>query len=158
MSIGSHQSANSKTDTWLTPPDLTARLGYFDLDPCPAPDPKPFETATEYCQDGLKEDWFGRVWMNPPYGNKLEVWLRKMSEHNVGMALIFARTETKAFQEYVFPKASGILFFNGRLHFWKPNGTRARGNAGAPSVLISYGMEDLYKLKTLSDLGKVVKL
>jgi hypothetical protein len=35
-------------------------------------------------------------------------WLKKMSRHNTGTALIFARTETEAYHEFVWPHASGI--------------------------------------------------
>lgn len=45
--IGGHQSAASKTDEWLTPPEILAALGgweSFDLDPA-APIVQPYPTA-----------------------------------------------------------------------------------------------------------------
>lgn len=56
--------------------------------------------------------------------------------------------------------ASGMLFFEGRLTFHKPNGDRARNgaNSGGPSVLIAYGPEAQSRLTKLTDLGVFVSL
>ena len=36
--IGSHTRAvRGRTDDWLTPPEIIAALGRFDLDPCASP-------------------------------------------------------------------------------------------------------------------------
>ena len=47
MAIGSHQSANMKTDEWLTPPEIIKALGPFDLDPC-SPINRPWDTARKH--------------------------------------------------------------------------------------------------------------
>jgi hypothetical protein len=52
--------------------------------------------------------------------------------------LVFARTDTKAFQNHVWPKATSLFFIAGRLSFFHANGIQG-GTAGAPSVLIAYG-------------------
>lgn len=138
--IGSHHSATSTTDEWLTPPQLLATLGRFDLDPC-SPIDRPWPTAEKHytvLDNGLRRPWEGRVWLNPPYSNA-GPWLRRLAEHGDGMALIFARTETSAWHEHVWPHASGILFLRGRLNFHFVDGRRADANAGAPSALIAYG-------------------
>lgn len=147
MAISSHEKPNKGlTDTWLTPPWLLKRLGNFDLDPCPSNG-----------IGGLDIEWKGRVWLNPPYSKNYH-FMKKMAEHKNGMALVFARTETKWFQKYVFPFADSILFFNKRLKFYKEDGTEAKGNAGAPSVLISYSKYDTEILKNMNDLGFFVNL
>jgi len=143
--MGSHQSARMGTDIWLTPRHILDALGPFDLDPCSAPDPQLWPTAaTHYTLpiDGLSEPWFGRVWCNPPYGMMAWDWLRKLSAHGTGTALIFARTETTGFVEHVWNSADAVLFLHGRLHFHRPDGVRAKANAGAPSCLIAYGQRD----------------
>ncbi len=79
--IGSHQSANMGKDEWLTPPDLLACLGEFDLDPC-APIVRPWDTAKDHYtieNNGLRVPWFGRVWCNPPYGKHTASWLYRMA-------------------------------------------------------------------------------
>ena len=140
--FGNHEGTweeNNRSVEWMTPPQIIKSLGDFDLDPC----------ASEECQwktadrqytiddDGLTQKWEGRVWLNPPYGKKTEKWLKKMKEHNNGIVLIFARTETKMYFDHVWENANGIRFLKRRIKFLKPNGTII-GSSGAPSVLISY--------------------
>tara|TARA_R110002094_G_scaffold82214_1_gene87256 strand:+ start:291 stop:593 length:303 start_codon:yes stop_codon:yes gene_type:complete len=98
MNTSFEKSKNTKVE-WLTPPDLVKKLGSFDLDPC-APVDAPFYHALNYYtvkQDGLSKKWKGRVYCNPPYGRGMELWLKKLKYHGNGIALIFARTETKCF-------------------------------------------------------------
>lgn len=74
------------------------------------------------------------------------------------MALIFARTETELFFRYVWPFAKSILFIQGRLYFHYVDGSRAKANSGAPSVLIAYGSEAEKRLSECSIKGKYIKL
>jgi hypothetical protein len=130
---------------WLTPPDLIRALGPFDLDPCAAPEPRPWPTAAKHItlpENGLAQEWQGRVWLNPPYDQKIDRWLQKMAGHGRGLALVFARTETALWHSCVWPVANSIFFFEGRLWFHRPNGRRGTSNAGAPSALISYSAGD----------------
>lgn len=147
------------TNTWLTPPYIFKPLGPFDLDPCCPPN-MPWKTAkvmlTEK-EDGLKTMWRGAdfVFCNPPYGAETAIWLEKMAAHNNGIALTFARTETKAFTQHVWGKATGILFLSKRVTFLGPDGKvpvnpktgKPSGSGGAPSVLIAYGIEALARLE-----------
>jgi len=158
--IGSHQSASMQKDEWLTPPDLIKKLGHFDLDPC-SPINRPWDTANchyDKNRDGLSENWFGRVWLNPPYGKETGLWLNKLATHGRGTALIFARTETDMFFKHVWDKATAVLFLEGRLHFHHVDGTRAKANAGAPSVLIAYGNSDSFILRECGIKGKFIQL
>lgn len=158
--IGGHQSAIMKSDEWLTPPEILRPLGEFDLDPC-SPVFRPWSTAKNHYtieDNGLIKEWWGRVWMNPPYGSALINWLSKMAGHGMGIALTFARTDTEAFHRYVFGKADSLLFLEGRLNFHTVAGTRARFNAGAPSVLIAYGEENVEALDNCQFKGKHVHL
>ena len=67
--------------------------------------------------------------------------------------MIFARTETAMFFEHVWAKADGVLFLEGRLHFYQVDGTRAKGNAGGPSVLLAYGKGNARALQHCSLKG-----
>ncbi|WP_420408632.1 DNA N-6-adenine-methyltransferase [Hoeflea sp.] len=149
LGIGGHHSARARTDVWLTPPSLLDSLGgalSFDLDPCAAPEPRPWPTAREHYalpENGLALPWFGRVWLNPPYSaHEIGRWLARMAGHGNGIALIFARTETASFCRHVWDAADAVLFLEGRLNFHLPNGRRAAKNAGAPSVLCAYGTDN----------------
>jgi hypothetical protein len=142
MSLSSHQSARMRNDEWLTPPEILSALGSFDMDPC-APRPRPWDTARYHLSiedDGLQENWFGRVWLNPPFGREAVKWLRKLVAHGNGIALIPARTETAMFYECVWGVADAILFMRGRPHFHYVTGERAKANSGAPICLVAYGV------------------
>lgn len=146
------------THVWLTPPAIKLPLGEFDLDPCAAPG---WPTAIEMWmppRDGLAHGWSGRVWLNPPYGRETGKWLAKLAAHGNGIALVFARTETRMFAEHVWPRAQGVLFLRGRPHFHLPDGARAKGNSGGPLVLIAYGWRNLNALRESGLSGKVVEL
>lgn len=153
--MGSHQSAKMMNDEWLTPLSIIKALGEFDLDPC-APIVRPWEMAKVHFtkeDDGLKKDWFGRVWCNPPYGLQATNWLEKLSGHGNGIALIFARTETEMFFKWVWHKADAVRFIKGRLSFYDVLGEKAKANSGAPSCLIAYGKENAELLMNCSIPG-----
>lgn len=159
--IGGHQRAyQGKTDEWLTPPDLLAKLGPFDLDPC-SPINRPWPTAAEHYtveDNGLMKPWRGTVYTNPPYGPETGKWLARLADHGNGIALIFARTETEMFHRWGWERADAMLFLRGRLHFHYVTGERAKANAGGPSVLLAYGKEMAERLRTCGIEGHYVPL
>lgn len=158
--MSSHQSVAMIKDEWLTPPYILRALGRFDLDPC-APVSRPWQTAVNHFtieDNGLLQNWFGRVWLNPPYGAQTHEWLSKLVNHGNGIALIFARTETKMFFECVWSQAHALLFLKGRLFFHHADGTQASGNGGAPSVLVAYGERNALALKNSGLAGQFIQL
>ncbi len=157
MSLSSHQSARSKSVTWLTPPELVKRLGPFDTDPCCPPD-MPWSTAVRmYTAKGLELPWTGLVWLNPPFGRQSEAWVEKLAVHGQGIALLAARTETEMFFRWVWNKADAVLFLRGRPHFYYADGTRAPFNSGAPIVLAAYGRQCQDRLRRNAELGQYVE-
>jgi hypothetical protein len=158
--MGSHQSAKMLKDEWLTPPEIIDQLGPFDLDPC-SPINRPWNTAKKHYtveENGLLMPWDGFVWCNPPYGKQTSCWLDKMSMHDNGIVLIFARTETKMFFKYIWPLAESLFFIEGRIYFFHLDGTVAKINSGAPSVLVAYGPEADERLIRCAIRGRYVKL
>jgi len=157
MGLSSHQNTVGKNQEWLTPRYILEPLGKFDLDPC-APKRRPWGIANKhFTVDGLERKWFGRVWLNPPFDRyTIGLWLKKMAEHNNGIALIAARTETENFYNYVWDVATGVLFIKNRPHFCYVNGTMAKFNSGAPICLVAYGEINL-KILIESGLGVTVK-
>lgn len=152
--------AINTTDIWLTPPNLIEKLGEFDLDPC-CPNFLPWKTAKIFYsldnnQDGLQLPWFGRVWLNPPYSNWVP-FLKKLKEHNDGIALLFARTETRGFFDNIWSDADSILFLKKRVRFVKAD-LSGGGSATAPSVLIAYGKNNTRSLEKSGIDGKLIKL
>ena len=59
------------------------------------------------------------VFCNPPYGRELPKWIEKCaseSKHAKVVMLIPARTDTRAFHDFIYGKAE-IRFIKGRLKF-----------------------------------------
>lgn len=159
--IGSHTKAyRGAADEWLTPPEILSSLGDFDLDPC-SPVSRPWDTAKQHYtvnDDGLILPWHGRVWCNPPYGPETIKWMHKLATHGNGIALIFARTETKMFFETVWKRATAVLFIEGRLTFHKIDGSKGHANSGGPSVLVAYGNRNAEALSNSDIQGHLVLL
>lgn len=137
------------TNTWFTPETIVRTLGSFDLDPCTQTF-RPFDTAVNHiCEDagdcGLASAWRGRVWLNPPYGKSTGKWLDKLANHGNGIALVFARIETKWGQK-VIREADAVNFLKGRIKFLRANG-KPRSNAGTGSMLIAFGDENIAAIK-----------
>jgi len=147
---------------WCTPPEILDALGPFDLDPCAAiaqANGDLWATAKQMYtvrEDGLTQPWYGRVWLNPPYDRNIGQWLMRMVEHGNGILLIYARTDTRHFFEYVWPVAHAILFVKGRIKFYNA-ATGIWGPAGAPSVLVAYGMYNVQRLRSCNIPGMLVE-
>lgn len=154
-----HDSAQNKSVDWYTPPWIFQRLNLcFDLDPCAPPGGVPWIPVVNYLttvDNGLKAPWDGKVWLNPPYGRETEKWLKKMHEHRNGIALVFARTDCKWFQEYV-AAADRILFLRGRIRFVDGLGVTGNSGPGCGSLLAAWGKECAQILCGLQDLGVLV--
>ena len=143
---------------WLTPPELIRALGVFDLDPC-APAARPWDMAKEHytiADDGLSRPWFGRVWLNPPYGIETPKWMSRLARHGNGIALVFARTETRTFFESVWRVADAVMFLKGRLTFYNADGTKPDNTGGAPSCLVAYGRANMAALLVSGLEGQIV--
>lgn len=148
------------SDDWQTPPEIVAALGEFDLDPSASLHQihRTAKTMWTVNDQGFLREWFGRVWLNPPYGNYTAHWVRRLADHGNGITLIYARADTDWFHRLVFARASGLFFIRGRLSFIRPDGTRPIHNAGGPSVLCAYGEVNADALERCGLKGKFVRL
>jgi hypothetical protein len=134
-------------DEWLTPPYILKALGDFDLDPC-SPINRPWDVAKNhytYLDNGLMMPWEGRVFCNPPYGKETGKLMHKCAWHKNVTALIFARTDTSYWHDYIFKYAKSVLFMKGRTNFYHIDGTEG-GRAGAPSALVAFDSTNTYHL------------
>jgi phage N-6-adenine-methyltransferase len=115
---------SSKKQDWETPKDFFDELDKefnFEFDVCANEKNSklPFFFTPE--DNALTKPWFGRCWMNPPYGREIKDWVKKAYEESrkpgtMVVALLPARTDTKWFHEYIYGKAE-IRFIKGRLKF-----------------------------------------
>ena len=145
-----HESSSSDVPVeWYTPPHIFKALNMtFDLDPCAAPvfDSVPADVKYVWPIDGLEQEWFGTVWCNPPYGKQTTVWLKKLAEHGDGVALVFARTDTKWFQEAAMT-ADIMCFVGQRVKFINGSTGGSSNSPGAGSVLIGWGQNAVNHIK-----------
>jgi len=141
--MAEHEPSIGLSDDWFTPPEIFAALKVtFDLDPCsPGPDHwVPARLVYTKGDDGLRQLWVGRVFMNPPFGGRRGhvPWLRKFFTHANGIALVAARTSADWFHEVVVPNAELLCFPNGKTKFHRPDGSIRPGTGivliGAGSV------------------------
>lgn len=154
--FGHEQPGEGRSNDWITPrwiidafDSLTEGQGsFFFLDPC-ASVTQPWPCARKAYtveQDGLAQPWWGgSVWCNPPYGPHTQKWITRLAEYGDGVALIYARLDTRLWQQMVFPTAAAYLDIAGRVQFYLPTGELPVDRHGrpqtatAPSTLIAWG-------------------
>ncbi len=139
----SHELPVGESREWYTPPHLFDALGIrFDLDPAsPGMEVVPWVPAARHLtrsDDGLKQPWHGRVWLNPPYGPVGKRFVDRMIVHADGIMLLPVRTETRIFQR-AMASADDFTFLRDRLHFIRGDGFQ--GRAGFASALFAWGPE-----------------
>ncbi len=119
---------------WYTPAEYVeaARtvLGEIDLDPASNIVAQATVKAAAFFtreDDGLKRDWHGRVWLNPPYAQPFiaQFVTKLVGEVRAGrvtaaILLTHNYTDTAWFHE-IAGQANGICFTRGRIKFCKPD-------------------------------------
>lgn len=135
---------SSEKMDWTTPIELFKELDKefcFTLDPCSTHKNALCEKHYTIAEDGLKQDWEGEiVYCNPPYGREVKYWVKKCYEESLKpnttvVLLIFARTDTKYFHDYIKDKAE-LRFIKGRLKFGN-----CKNSAPFPSILAIFRKE-----------------
>lgn len=111
---------------------------HFTLDPCATPQNAKCKHYFTPKEDGLKQQWFGRVFMNPPYGRQIGQWIFKAYKEckiygncELVVCLIPSRTDTRWWHNYCM-KADEIRFIKGRIKF---NG---KNSAPFPSCIVIF--------------------
>lgn len=127
----------STTDLWATPQVFFDRLNAefgFETDVCALADNAKCSRFFTPDQDGLKQEWIGVCWMNPPYGRGIGKWVQKAYESSIVGAtvvcLVPARTDTAWWHDYCMK--GEIRLVRGRLKF---NNT---GDAPFPSAVVVF--------------------
>ena len=157
-SAAAHYLKPGKTNTWITPREITALLGPFDTDPCAALGRRWSHAYINYDEemDGLRQEWYGRVWLNPPYSHGLiRQFTKRFIAHGNGIALVFPRVDTRWFQE-LGEAADAMLLPPGRIRFCRIDGSSPAG-AALGNVFFAIGQDNVSALRRLKGLlyGKI---
>lgn len=154
---------SSASPEWYTPrPVIDAVINFFDaidLDPCANSHKAPNVPASARFtkdDDGLTRPWFGRVYMNPPYGREIPPWIEKACgayetrEIEAAILLVPARTDTEWWRRM---RDYPVCLIDGRLRFIGPEGEVAP--APFPSALVYLGDEIDRFASAVAHLGDV---
>lgn len=137
---------SSARHDWQTPVDVlelvreVADDGRIALDPCTTPDnPTGAEEWIAPPDDGLAEPWtsHGLVYVNPPYGRALPLWVdhAAWSAKRCGEIVMLtpARPDTRWFR-VLWHSADALCFWSGRITF-----VGAEHSAPFPSLVSYWG-------------------
>jgi phage N-6-adenine-methyltransferase len=109
---------------------------HFDLDVCASKENHKCEKYFSKKDDGLKQDWNGVCWMNPPYGREIKDWMQKTKNESKNgvtiVCLVPARPDTEWWWENCIQ--GEIRFIRGRLRW-----SRSNTVAPFPSAIIIIG-------------------
>ena len=160
---------SSKSNEWYTPSPIVeaARelMGGIDLDPASCAQANEIVKAARFFsieEDGLSQDWRGRVWLNPPYGREAggssqAVWSSKLIESfeagdvSEAVMLVNSATGSRWFKP-LFEFA--ICFVEGRISFDSPVGRKDRPTHY--SALVYFGHNQIGFYKQFRELGQVL--
>lgn len=137
--IGNHST--NINDEWMTPPEYIRSAkkvfgGSIDLDPATSLMAQELIRAGLYYtvdNPGLNQNWYGKVWMNPPYSRKIKDFAHHLVDQyrsgNVAEAIVLTNngTDTRWFHELA-SVASAVCLPKGRIGFLDPNGTPVNNN------------------------------
>ena len=134
--------APGRSDDWFTPGYIFEALGErFDLDvAAPVEGPRYVPADRWLWENGATAPWHGFIWMNPPFGHMKtkRIWLDRFFAHpGGGIALCPDRTSAPWWHEFA-PKASAILFMNGKVKFERPDGSIGK-SPGTGTALLANG-------------------
>jgi hypothetical protein len=156
------------TEEWYTPRDVVERvravLGSIMLDPASDPIPQAWIKAGHYftvADNGLSKQWFGRVFLNPPYNGSSGRWAAKLiDEYRAGrveqaIMLINSAHGYKWYEDLwtSFP----VCCLRDRLRFIKPSG-EIGGQAKKAQTLVYFGQDVGRFASGFEDIGRILLL
>ena len=145
MAKSKNRSDYEPNDVIFTNPILFELLNVeFDVDVCcPKVKPDWIPAKKHYWLelDGLKQDWVGNVWCNPPYSNS-KPWIEKFVSHKFGIILV-PFSKSKAFNllwnsvEAILPLPANYKFIDVNNKFksiYQPVGLFAYGDINVKAL------------------------
>lgn len=147
-------------------------MGGIDLDPASCEKANRVIRATSFYteeQNGLMQPWFGRVWLNPPYGRCKGSKDGKAISHQQAFAEKLQREYSAGTIEQAILLSLGnpnstwfqpllsfyTCFFHGHLHFYRPDGSE--GDFGFPLAFVYLGPNEARFIEVFSKFGRIVR-
>ena len=132
-------------------------MGAIDLDPASCEQANLTVKAALFFtedDDGLNQEWNGRVWLNPPYGRQVGDFIAKLEGSTIDQAIVLVNahcTDTIWFQ----PLWNGTLCFtNHRINF---HGDDLRSGSTHGSVFVYFGNHPEKFIKHFKQFGPIVR-
>ena len=153
----SSESNEHYTPQWLLEMVVEA-MGGIDLDPCANPG-KTVPASRHFTREdnGLIMPWYGRVFMNPPYGSATRQWVEKLDRQwqlgktREAITLTAARTDTQFFKML---HGGPVCYIEGRVQFLDADHQDQVGTP-FPSALGYFGPNHLKFHEVFSRIGAV---
>jgi len=149
VSAQPHYAQNEKDD-WQTPPRVTDKFEEhdpIDLDPCAGMDTGLGKHNLTVYDDGLSVDWFGVVYVNPPYSDKV-TWLKRVvaevESGNVERVYVMTpdSTDVKSWwHDLIAEYANYVWFPRGRIKFYNPQTEQIEGSPPSGSAISCFGSQ-----------------
>jgi phage N-6-adenine-methyltransferase len=153
---------------WHTPDDILdlarAVLGVIDLDPASSDKAQLSVQAKEYftAEDSdLDKEWYGRVWLNPPYAAPLirqfvSKLVNEYQSGRVSAAIMLTHNYTDAAWFHVAaPAAEAVCFLRRRVKFIDAFGKEASPTQG--QVLFYFGEDEQRFIEVVQPHGLVMR-
>jgi phage N-6-adenine-methyltransferase len=151
---GHHRTRFTGENEWYTPAEYIeaarACLGSIDVDPASSPLAQEAIRATRFFtrdDDGLRQDWRGRIWLNPPYAQPdiarfIDKLLAEIAAGRATEAILLTHnyTDTGWFHAAA-AKCAGICFTRGRIRFVSATGEIAAPTQGQAFFYFGAGVD-----------------
>src|SRR6266567_3336565 len=121
-------------DEWFTPVEIMDAvrdvLGTIDLDPASCIEAQATVRAKRFysiADDGLKQEWAGRVWLNPPFSHPLHIHfvnklIAEVASGRVSEAILLVNILPSAWLQDALEACSSVCFSRDRLRFTHQTG------------------------------------
>lgn len=159
-----HRTRFTGENEWYTPPEymeaVRACLGAIDVDPASSARAQESVRASRFFtrdNDGLRHDWHGRIWLNPPYSQPdiarfIDKLLAEIAVGRVCQAILLTHNYTDtAWFHAAAGKSAAICFTRGRIRFVSATGGIATPTQG--QAFFYFGSDSNRFCKTFGGFG-----
>jgi phage N-6-adenine-methyltransferase len=161
MGLQKQYKFKSKNISYSTPTPLFDMLNKefdFDIDICAEPNNAKCNRFYTIEDDAFTKEWFGNVWMNPPYDRNLSKWVKKLHYSAIldgknKVCLIPVRSNTLWWMDIV--KDAEVRFIIGEVNFneekrglWLPLCVLIFGDMARKGTFSTINYKEIRKLET----------